>query len=80
MIAKKILRELETRELNEENDFFTKLYHPAKGTEFFHVFNQIIKYGRTYELGLMIKYLMFNHPVHLLKQIPHGLRMIIIVR
>jgi len=50
----------------------------SDANRFYSIFiNQIIKYGRTYELGLTIKYLMFNHPVHLLKQIPHSLRMII---
>jgi len=37
--------------------------------------NQVLKYGRSYEIGLMLKYLMFNHPVDLMKQMPVGMQM-----
>lgn len=37
--------------------------------------NQVLKYGRSYEIGLMLKYLMLNHPVDLVKQMPLGMKM-----
>jgi heterodisulfide reductase subunit C len=35
----------------------------------------ILKYGRSYEIGLMLKYMMFNHTVALIKQMPVGMKM-----
>jgi heterodisulfide reductase subunit C len=35
----------------------------------------VMKYGRSYEIGTMIKYFMFNHPVALMKQAPTGMKM-----
>ena len=40
-------------------------------------FNQVRKSGRTYELGLMFKYMIFHHPLKLLQQMPHGISMMI---
>ena len=40
-------------------------------------FNQVRKYGRTHELGLMLKYMLFHHPFKLLQQVPRGVRMMI---
>jgi len=37
--------------------------------------SQVLKYGRSYEIGLMLKYLMFNHPVDLMKKMPLGMHM-----
>lgn len=37
--------------------------------------NSILKYGRSYEMGMMIKYFLFNHPVALVKQMPLGMKM-----
>lgn len=43
---------------------------------FYQAFTKyILKYGRSYEIGLMLKYLLFRHPVSLIKQIPVGTRM-----
>ena len=39
--------------------------------------NQIKKFGRTYELGLMLNFMMFYHPLKLLQQAPRGVRMMI---
>ena len=36
----------------------------------------VCRYGRSYELGLMIKYMMLRHPFNLIKQIPLGLKML----
>ncbi len=51
----------------------------AKKTDasrFYSIFlRQVIKSGRTYELGLMVKYMLFHHPLALLQQIPHGINM-----
>jgi heterodisulfide reductase subunit C len=33
------------------------------------------KYGRSYEIGTMMKYMLANQPVNLMKQIPVGMRM-----
>ncbi|UCG27524.1 MAG: 4Fe-4S dicluster domain-containing protein [Bacteroidales bacterium] len=45
---------------------------------FYSIFlNQIIKYGRSHELGLMIKFMMLHHPVNLLQQVPRGVRMML---
>jgi heterodisulfide reductase subunit C len=47
-------------------------------SRFYSIFiNQVKKIGRTYELGLMLKYMIFHHPLRLLQQVPHGLRMMI---
>ena len=47
-------------------------------SRFYSIFiNQVKKIGRTYELGLMLKYMLFHHPLRLLQQVPHGLRMMI---
>ena len=47
-------------------------------SRFYSIFlNQVINSGRTYELGLMFKYMMFHHPLKLLQQIPHGISMMI---
>ena len=40
-------------------------------------FNQILKFGRSYELGLMLKFMMFYHPLQLIQQVPRGVRMMI---
>lgn len=63
------------KRMSIKNNIVTK---KTDANRFYSIFvNQIKKYGRTYELGIMIKYLMFNHPIHLLKQTPYGLRMMI---
>lgn len=36
----------------------------------------INKYGRSYELEIMMKYMMFRHPIQLFKQIPMGIKML----
>lgn len=36
---------------------------------------QVMKYGRNYEIGLMMKYMTFNHTADLIKQTPVGLKM-----
>jgi heterodisulfide reductase subunit C len=47
-------------------------------SRFYSIFlNQVRKSGRTYELGLMFKYMMFHHPLKLLQQVPHGISMMI---
>jgi quinone-modifying oxidoreductase subunit QmoC len=47
-------------------------------SRFYSIFlNQVRKSGRTYELGLMFNYMIFHHPLKLLQQMPHGIRMII---
>ena len=47
-------------------------------SRFYSIFlNQVIKSGRTYELGLMFKYMIFHHPLKLLQQMPHGISMMI---
>jgi heterodisulfide reductase subunit C len=35
------------------------------------------KYGRSYEIGLMLKYYTFNHPMALVKQMPLGAKMML---
>lgn len=35
----------------------------------------MLRFGRSYEVGLMLKYLMFNHPVALMKKMPLGMKM-----
>jgi heterodisulfide reductase subunit C len=35
------------------------------------------KYGRSYEIGLMLKYYTFNHPMSLVKQMPLGMKMML---
>jgi heterodisulfide reductase subunit C len=43
---------------------------------FFGIFLGFVrKYGRVYELGLMLKYMLFHHPLQLIKQAPVGLQM-----
>ena len=47
-------------------------------SRFYSIFlNQVRKSGRTYELGLMFNYMIFHHPLKLLQQMPHGIRMMI---
>jgi quinone-modifying oxidoreductase subunit QmoC len=47
-------------------------------SRFYSIFlNQVKKSGRTYELGLMFKYMIFRHPLKLLQQMPHGISMMI---
>lgn len=47
-------------------------------TRFFYAafMDQVLKYGRSYEIGLMIRYLLFYHPVNLVKQVPVGIKML----
>jgi heterodisulfide reductase subunit C len=35
----------------------------------------IRKYGRSFEVGLMLKYMTFNHPIDLMKKMPLGMQM-----
>jgi heterodisulfide reductase subunit C len=43
---------------------------------FYNAFiGMVRKYGRGYEIGLMLKYMTFNHPMALVKQMPLGMRM-----
>ena len=45
---------------------------------FYSIFiNQVKKFGRTHELGLMLRYMIFHHPHKLLQQAPHGVKMMI---
>jgi len=45
---------------------------------FYSIFiNQVRKTGRTHEMGLMFKYMIFHHPFKLMQQVPHGVRMIL---
>ena len=45
---------------------------------FYSIFiHQVRKFGRTYELGLMLQYMLFHHPLKLLLQIPYGIRMML---
>lgn len=37
--------------------------------------NQVLKHGRSYEVGLLMQYMMFNHPVDMIKQVPLGMKM-----
>jgi len=37
--------------------------------------SSVMKYGRSYEVGLMLKYLMLNHPGDLIRQMPLGIKM-----
>jgi len=37
--------------------------------------SQVMKYGRNYEIGLMLKYMTFHHPINLIKQTPVGIKM-----
>lgn len=47
-------------------------------SRFYSIFlNQVRKSGRTYELGLMFKYMIFHHPLKLLQQMPNGISMMI---
>jgi hypothetical protein len=56
-----------------QNDLVTK---KADTNLFYSAFlSQVLKYGRSYEMGLMLKYFMFNHPIALIKQVPLGMRM-----
>lgn len=43
---------------------------------YFNFVKLVCKYGRSYEMGLMIKYMMLRHPVNLLKQVPLGFRLL----
>lgn len=57
---------LQNKMVTKESD--TNLFYSA-------FLNQVLKYGRSYEVGLMMKYLMFNHPGALIKQMPMGMHM-----
>lgn len=35
----------------------------------------VLKFGRSYEIGLLLQYMLFNHPVNLVKQVPLGMKM-----
>lgn len=37
--------------------------------------NTVVKYGRSYEIGIMMKYFTFNHPMALVKQVPLGMKL-----
>jgi heterodisulfide reductase subunit C len=46
--------------------------------QFYAIFiNQVRTLGRTHELGLMLKYMLFRHPLELMKQVPRGINMMI---
>jgi heterodisulfide reductase subunit C len=45
---------------------------------FYAIFmQQVQKFGRTHELGLMLRYMLFHHPLKLLQQVPYGIRMML---
>ena len=45
---------------------------------FYSIFiHQVIKLGRTHELGLMLRYMLFHHTLKLVRQVPRGVRMMI---
>jgi quinone-modifying oxidoreductase subunit QmoC len=45
-------------------------------SRFYSIFiHQVRKFGRSHELGLMLKYMLFHHPLKLLQQAPNGVRM-----
>jgi len=51
--------------LNSDADRFCKLFSEL-----------VCKYGRIHEVGLMVKYMLYHHPIDLLRQAPVGLHML----
>jgi heterodisulfide reductase subunit C len=58
-----------------QNDLVTK---KSDTNLFYKAFmGGVKKYGRSYEMGLMLKYYTFNHPMALVKQMPLGMKMML---
>ncbi|MBU1718150.1 MAG: 4Fe-4S dicluster domain-containing protein [Bacteroidetes bacterium] len=55
----------------------SKLVTKKSDTNLFYAafLSQVLKYGRSHELGLMLKYMTFHHTLGLIKQMPLGMRM-----
>jgi len=50
----------------------------SDASRFYLIFlDQVKKYGRSYELGLMLRYMVFHHPGKLIRQVPRGVKMMI---
>lgn len=63
------------KRMSIRNNIMTK---KADTSLFYSAFmKMVMKYGRSYEVGLMMKYMMFNHTVDLMKQIPLGTQMML---
>jgi heterodisulfide reductase subunit C len=61
------------KRMSLQNNMVTK---KADTNLFYKAFlNNVLKYGRSYEIGLMLQYMTFNHPVDLMMKMPLGMKM-----